>query len=155
MADTVPDYTRDEVIRFLEDKCFEKFLFFECDGVPSAHIYTTDFYEISIEASGETIPEENRLLAVKVLKNLDEAVRKALPWLANFNVKHDRWNPDGLDAGFRIIGIYIGNYETGGARRPKYYGFTISFDTVNYYPCYFTVKYFSNIHPFSVEQTVS
>ena len=148
-------YTREEVIAFLESKDYEKFDFYEDERFGTATIDTKDGYEICIETVGGEITEENRLLALKVLKELDEAVNRARPWLGHFNLKHDRWHPDALDAGYVISFIYIGRYETGGMRRPQYHGFAITFDTVNPYPDEFTVKYLDNFNPFSVEETVS
>ena len=102
----------------------------------------------------ERTDTEHLLFAAEVLKNLDTHIRRAQPWLRHFNVKQDRRNPDGLDAGFEISGIYIGTYETGGPNRPKNDGFTITFRTVNPYPCDFTVKYHQNMQPFAVEEQV-
>lgn len=150
MADPWTIYTRDEVISFLENGNFEKFFF----GANTAYI-TTDDYEICIESANHEIPKENVLLALEVLKQLDRHISMAQHWLGHFNVKHDRWNPDGLDAGFVINGIYIGRYETGGVHRPKHNGFTITFGTVNPYPCEFIVKYHKNLkNPFAVEEIV-
>ena len=142
-------YTVSEIIADLEKGCFEKFEFFD-DGT-ACTTDTTEYYEIRIETENGTVSEESRKLALEVLKNLDRHTARARLWLRNFNVKHDKWNPDGLDAGFAIDGIFIGCYETGGNYQPKYYGFMLTFRTVNYYPCEFYVKFNCNLNPFAAE----
>ena len=143
-------YTRSEIIRFLEDRNFDSFELSE----DLAEIVTTDRYGIAIEAKGSAVSEEYVNLALGVLRDLDKHIGKAHLWLGNFNVKHDRWHPEGLDAGFELRSIYIGKYETGGERRFTYEGFMMTFGTVNYYPCEFVVKFHKNMQPFAVEEIV-
>jgi len=49
-----------------------------------------------------------------------------------------------LDAGFEVSQIYVGHYQSGGTPTLDE-GFTITFRTVNDYPCEFTVKYHGKI----------
>ena len=48
----------------------------------------------------------------------------------------------------------FGKFEYGHQPKPATDGFTISFRTVNYYPCVFTVKFHKNMHPFAIEEWV-
>ncbi|MBP5379851.1 MAG: hypothetical protein J6Y64_09970 [Ruminococcus sp.] len=143
-------YTRNEIIRFLEERNFECFELSEA----LAEIATTEQYCIAIEAKDHVASEEYVNLALSVLRDLDKHIGRAQNWLGNFNVKHDRWHPEGLDAGFELRSIYIGKYETGGERRFTYEGFMMTFGTVNYYPCEFVVKFNMSMTPFAVEEIV-
>ena len=100
------------------------------------------------------VKEENIALAIEVLNNLDECVKKAQPWLGHFNLKHDKWYPDALDAGYEISAIYVGTWYHGAPFVTTMDGFTISFSTINYYPEQFTVKYTNRLWPIAVEEWV-
>mgnify|MGYP003294341065 CR=1 FL=1 len=142
-------YSLSEIIRFLENKDYEKFII--ADNYAS--VWSIDSMEIIIEAPDNIIPDKNAELTVKVLKNLDECVSKAHKWLEHFNIKKDRWYPNALDKGFEVNGIYTGSYDCG-HYPSKTYGFTITFGCVNSYPCDFTVKFHENLWPFAVEEWV-
>ncbi len=89
-----------------------------------------------------------------MLTNLKEFVKKAKPWFEHFNLKHDKWYPDALDSGHEAIGIYVGTHEYGGPFKSLQLGFAISFSTVSYYHCQFTLKYHCNLWPVAVEEWV-
>ena len=93
-------------------------------------------------------------MAIEVLNNLDGCVKKAQPWLNYFYLKHDRWYPDALDAGYEISGIFVGTWYHGAPFSTTMDGFTISFSTINYYPEQFTVKYTKRLWPIAVEEWV-
>lgn len=143
-------FSLSEIIRFLENRNFEKF----CFANDYAYIYSSKTDEIIIEAPNNQISDEVTELAIRVFKELDKYVSMAYKWLEHFNLKNDRWYPDSLDKGFEISGIYFGKYGYGHQQKPFTDGFTISFSTKNYYPCDFTVKYHKNMHPFAVEEWV-
>lgn len=139
-----------EIIRFLENRNFEKF-YFENDY---AYIYSPKTDEIIIEAPNNKISDEVIELTIKVFMELEKYVSMAYKKLEHFNLKNDRWYPDALDRGFEISGLYFGQYGYGHQQKPFTDGFTISFSTKNYYPCEFTVKFNKNMHPFAVEEWV-
>ncbi len=134
----------------MKNRNFEKF-YFEND---CAYIYSPETDEIIIEAPNNKISDEVIELAIKVFNERDKCASIAYKWLEHFNLKNDRWYPDALDKGFEISGIYFGKYGYGHQQKPFTEGFTISFRTINYYPCNFTVKFHKNMHPFAVEEWV-
>lgn len=143
-------YPVPKIIQFLEQRNFEKFNI----GNQYAGICTPEYCELVLDASNDSIAEENIILTIAVLTNLDECVRKAQPWLSHFNLKHDRWYPDALDAGYEISGIFVGTFDYGGPYKSPTKGFTISFSTKNYYSEQFTVKYNTRLWSFVVEEWV-
>ncbi|MDE6729473.1 MAG: hypothetical protein K2J71_01695 [Oscillospiraceae bacterium] len=148
MADS---YSLPKIIKFLENRNFEKFYIAQ----DYASIYAHEVDEIIIEAPDNKIPDEKITFVIEVLKHLNECVSKAYLWLEHFNLKNDRWYPNALDDGFEISGIYFGKYGYGHRHMMSFTdGFTISFCTKNYYPCEFTIKFHKNMHPFSVEEWV-
>lgn len=143
-------YSVTEVITFLKKRNFEKFDVYDT----SATIFINNNGVFVLEASDGKVSEETTELAIRMLSDLNECVKKAKPWLGHFNLKHDKWHPDALDSGYEVSGIYVGTYDCGGPFKSSEFGFTISFSTVNYYPCQFTVKYHRNLWPFAVEEWV-
>lgn len=131
-------FTVPEIISFLEKDNHEEF---EEWGENGLSICTSDY----IILFSSTEPDELHY-AAKALKNLDEHIKRAKRWLRDFTVKHDQYYPDGLDAGFEIEGIFFGDYATTVPYRCPHSGFTITFRTVNYFPCLFTVKF----HKYSI-----
>ena len=145
--ESIKRYNQNEVLEILRCREFEKL------DIWKGFAYYHDYPEILIEVQDNIPSEKIRLLAIKVLEELDECVRLAQSWLEHFNVKGDRWHPDALDAGFEVSQIYIGHYQSGGCPDLKE-GFMITFRTINYYPCEFTVKFHENMWPFAVEEYV-
>ena len=143
-------YSPAEVIAFLKKRNFEKFTLTDT----SASLFMKNNGLFVLEASDRKISDETIELAVRMLGDLAKCVRLAKPWLEHFNLKNDRWHPDALDAGYEVSSIYVGTYDCGGPFRSPSLGVTISFSTVNYYPCQFTVKYHRNLWPFAVEEWV-
>lgn len=143
-------FSLSKIIRFLDNRNFEKF-YFENNY---AYIYSPETDEIIIEAPNNKISDEVAELAIKVFKGLDKCISIAYKYLEHFNLKNDRWYPNALDKGFEISGIYFGKYGYGHQQEPFTDGFTISFSTKNYYPCNFTVKFHENMCPFAVEEWV-
>ena len=143
-------YSIPEIITFLKQKEFENFDISE----KKASIFMQENATLVLEAFDGNVKEENIALAIEVLNNLDECVKKAQPWLGHFNLKHDKWYPDALDAGYEISGIYVGTWYHGAPFSTTMDGFTISFSTINYYPEQFTVKYTNRLWPIAVEEWV-
>ena len=143
-------YSVPSVINFLKHKDFEKFIVTE----KSADIGIKENGLLVLEAYDGNFKEENIALAIEVLNNLDECVKKAQPWLGHFNLKHDKWYPDALDAGYEISAIYVGTWYHGAPFVTTMDEFTISFSTINYYPEQFTVKYTNRLWPIAVEEWV-
>ena len=143
-------YTKTEALDILRNSEFEKldtwggFAYINADP---------EIGGILIETQDNRLSENNRLLAIKVLEEFDDCVRKAQGWLEHFNLKGDKWHPDALDAGFEVSQVYIGHYQSGGMPIMDE-GFTITFRPINSYPCEFTVKYHKNLWPFAVEEYV-
>lgn len=143
-------YTFDEIINLLSNKKYDKFKFTNTYAI----IYT-DETEILFEINNDSIPDELTELAVSVLKNFDDCIKKSYNWLQHFNLKNDKWYSNALEEGFELYGIYFGKYGYGHQQKPLTYGFTISFKTKNDYPCIFTAKFRENMHPFAVEEWVN
>ena len=143
-------YSIPEIITFLKQKEFENFDISE----KKASIFMQENATLVLEAFDGNVKEENIALAIEVLNNLDECVKKAQPWLGHFNLKHDKWYPDALGAGYEISGIYVGTWYHGAPFSTTTDGFTISFSTINYYPEQFTVKYTKRLWPIAVEEWV-
>ncbi|MDE5741315.1 MAG: hypothetical protein K2H90_02585, partial [Oscillospiraceae bacterium] len=118
-------------------------------------IIYTDETEILFEINNDSIPDELTELAVSVLKNFDDCIKKSYNWLQHFNLKNDKWYSNALEEGFELYGIYFGKYGYGHQQKPLTYGFTISLKTKNDYPCIFTAKFRENMHPFAVEEWVN
>lgn len=146
----IPIYTYDEIIDLLSNKKYDKFKFTNTYAI----IYTDDA-EILFEINNGSISDELAELAISVLKNLEECVKKSYNWLKDFYLKNDRWYSNALEEGFELYGIYFGEYGYGHQQKPLTDGFTISFNTKNDYPCIFTVKFRKNMHPFAVEEWVN
>lgn len=144
------NYSVPAIIQFLKQKDFQNFDISE----KKASIFMKENALLVIEASDSKISEENTALAIEVLTNLDECIKKAQPWLGHFNLKHDKWYPDALDAGYEISGIFVGTWYHGAPFVTAMDGFTISFSTINYYPEQFTVKYTNRLWPIAVEEWV-
>lgn len=150
MGENERNYTKNEAIDILRSREFEKL------DTWAGFAYINAYPEVGailLEVQDNKPSEKHRLLAIKVLEELDECVRKAQGWLGDFNLKGDRRHPDALDAGFEVSQIYIGHYQSGGTPILEE-GFTITFRTVNDYPCEFAVKYHENMWPFAVEEYV-
>ena len=113
-----------------------------------------DAIELIIEAEDNKLSPEICAMTLKVFRDLDDCVKKAMPLLEHFDLKNDRWYPKALDAGFKLSGMYVGNFNHGHYQNFKHNGFALSFDAVNGYPCLFTVKYHTNMVPFTVEEWV-
>jgi hypothetical protein len=143
-------YSIKEIIFALENKLYDIFDI----GSFGAFAVTNDYCEIVIRTENDEIPEKNRQLALLALKNLKQHVERANNWLGHFNLKHDKWYPNALDGGYKIVQIYAGEFEAGGYYRHS--GFYIKFDTVNNYPCEFIVKFNTNSGgwPYAVEECV-
>jgi len=144
------NYTKNEVLDILRGREFEKLD--SWGGFAYINAYP-EVGGILLEVQDNKPSEKSILLAIRVLEELDECVRKAQGWLSHFNLKGDRWHPDALDAGFEVSQIYVGHYQSGGIPILDE-GFTITFRTINNYPCEFTVKYHKNMWPFAVEEYV-
>lgn len=137
----------DELINSIKKRETAGFKFF--DGLAVA---IADETEIWFETSGREISEEHMELAVSVLQNLDECVRKAERWLSKV-IRKDEWYPYAFDDGFEICSIYFGSYGYGDYPSITD-GFTLTFSTVNYFPCNFTVKYFRHMQPYAIEEWI-
>ena len=146
--------TVDELITYLERNETGKLDIYK--GFAHAYIDMQDSeaIELIIEAEDDKLSPEICAFTLKVFRELDENVKKALPWLKHFNLKNDRWYPNALDAGFKLSGMYVGNFNYAHYQHFTENGFALSFEAVNGYPCQFTVKYHTNMWPFTVEEWV-
>ena len=141
-------FSAKQIILFLETRNFENFYF----NNGYAYILSHEAGEIFIEASDNDISNGTAKLVIDVLNNIDECINKAHRWLANIK-SDEKMFPHAFDKGFEICGMYFGKYSYGHDPSPTN-GFSISFSTVEYYPCNFTVKFHLNNHPFAVEEWV-
>ena len=138
-----------QIIDFLEKRNFENFNF----NNGYAYILSHEADEIFIEAPDNDISDETAKLVIDVLNNLNECINEAHSWLSHLNLD-DKLFPHALDKGFEVCGMYFGKYSYGHDPSPTN-GFSISFSTIEYYPCNFTVKFHpKNMHPFAVEEWV-
>ena len=142
-------FSVNEIISFLENRTFDAFRF--QDGCAS--IDSHEAGEILIEAPDGIIAENRRKYVTDMLHHLDKCIKRAHLWLEHFYLKRDQWYPDALDQGFAVCGMYFGTYTYGHDPEPVTNGFTLSFRTVAYFPCIFTVKFSGDdIQPFAVEE---
>jgi hypothetical protein len=150
MAVNEQKYNKNEALDILRCRDFKKLDTW--NGFAYINAYP-EAGSILIEIQEGRPSEKHILLAIKVIEELDDCIGKAKAWLKHFNLKCDRWYPDALDAGFEVSQIYIGHYQSGGTPVTEE-GFTITFRTINDYPCEFTVKFHENMWPFAVEEYV-
>lgn len=142
-------FSAEQIIDFLEKRNFESF----CFNNGYAYILSHEADEIFIEAPGNEISNETANLVIDVLNNLEECINKAYRWLEHINSDEKNY-PHSFDKGFEVCGMYFGKYSYGHDPSPTN-GFSISFSTIEYYPCNFTVKFSpKNLHPFTVEEWV-
>ncbi len=142
-------FSLNEIISLIKKKDYKDFEFY--DGC--AHINCLETEMFILEAPDNEVPIEKLEYIADVVNDLDNCIRKALGWLEHFSLKKDKWYPDALDKGFKVCCIYFGNYTYGHDPEPVTNGFALSFRTVEYFPCLFTVKFCrSDKHPFAVEE---
>ena len=142
-------FSAKRIVDFIEKRNFENFYF----NNGYAYILSREADEIFIEAHNNTIMNETAKLVIDVLNNLDECINKAHSWLNHLNLD-DKMFPHALDKGFEVCGRYFGKYSYSHDPSPTN-GFLISFSTIEFYPCKFSVKFHSNnMHPFAVEEWV-
>ncbi len=72
-------YSKDEIIRILEDHEFDKLSFVDGYGHINVEGYNM---EVSVQAQGEVISDEIIELAVKGLNKLDECIESAYKWIS-------------------------------------------------------------------------
>ena len=145
----VQSYTLNELIQFLSNGKFDHFRYTDYYAVT----HLNDGVEVLFELNDGKISDELVDFSVMVLKNFDKCIKDAQLWLKDIK-RADQMYSDAFDLGFELYGITFGKFEYGHRSKPATDGFTISFSTVNYYPCAFTVKYHKNMHPFAIEEWV-
>ncbi len=145
----VQAYTLNELIEVLSSGKFEKFRFTDYYAVT----YLNDGAEVLFELKDGKISDKLADFSVMVLKNFDKCIKDAQLWLKDIK-RVDKMYSDAFDLGFELYGITFGEFEYGHQSKPATDGFTITFSTVNDYPCVFTVKYHQNMHPFAIEEWV-
>ena len=102
-------YKLDEVISFLKNRDFSRFIFYSNETFAVIEAEETEEILIDgVNASAHEIPEETVTQVLEVLTHLDDCVKKAYAWISRLDFKNDRWMHGYADAElteFRLNGI--------------------------------------------------
>ena len=85
-------YKLDDVIAFLKNRDFSRFIFYSNETFAVIEAEETEEILIDgVNASAHEIPEETVAQVLEVLTHLDDCVKKAYEWIKCLDFKNDKW----------------------------------------------------------------
>lgn len=145
----IQSYTVNKLLELLSNGKVEEFRYTNFYAIT----YLDNGAEILFDLNDGKIPFDLMNFAVKVFKNINKCINDAQSWLNDIKYD-DKMYSDAFDLGFELYGITFGKIEYGHQPKPATNGLIITFKTINYCPCIFSVKYNENMHPFAIEKYV-